>query len=62
MTSGVLSGIATAILLIAFIGLCIWAFSPSQKRRWKESEELPFLDDDDKRPNPPPANGGPPHE
>jgi cytochrome c oxidase cbb3-type subunit 4 len=53
ISSGVLSGIATAILLVAFIGLCVWAFSPGQKRRWRESAELPFLGDDEARPSAP---------
>lgn len=44
---GILSGISTAILLLAFAGLCVWAFSPGQKRRWEESAELPFQGDDD---------------
>lgn len=54
LTSGLLSGIATAILFVAFIGLCIWAFSPRQQRRWAESAELPFLGDDE-RPEAPSA-------
>ena len=62
MTSGLWSGIATAILFVSFIGLCVWAFSPSQKRRWKESAELPFLGDDDARPSAPPPTGGSRHE
>jgi cytochrome c oxidase cbb3-type subunit 4 len=49
ISSGVVSGIATAILFAAFIGLCIWAFSPRQKRRWAESAALPFLDDEGAR-------------
>jgi cytochrome c oxidase cbb3-type subunit IV len=62
MTSGLWSGIATAILFVSFIALCVWAFSPSQKRRWKESAELPFLGDDDARPSAPPPTGGSRHE
>jgi len=48
---GTLSGIGTAVLLIAFIGLVIWAWSPRQKRRWEESARLPLEDD------PPAARG-----
>ena len=62
MTSGLWSGIATAILFVSFIALCIWAFSPGQKRRWKESAELPFLGDDEARPSAPPPSGGSRHE
>ncbi len=46
MSLATLSGLGTAVLLLAFIGLCVWAFSPRQKRRWDESAALPFLDDD----------------
>ena len=61
LTAGVLSGISTAILLLAFIGLCVWAFSPGQKRRWEESAELPFLGDD-APPHTPDRDGGSRHE
>lgn len=62
MTSGVLSGISTAILLLAFIGLCVWAFSPRQKRRWEESAKLPFLGDDDTPGHASDRDGGSRHE
>ncbi|MBX3023923.1 cbb3-type cytochrome c oxidase subunit 3 [bacterium] len=52
MASSVVGTIATVVLFVAFIGLCIWAFSPGQKRRWQESAELPFLGDDDKPSDP----------
>jgi cytochrome c oxidase cbb3-type subunit 4 len=55
ISSGLLSAIATAILFVAFIGLCVWAFSPGQKRRWAESAQLPFLGDDDAHSSAPPA-------
>ena len=45
---GTLSGIGTAVLLIAFVGLIIWAWSPRRKRRWEESARL-ALDDDTPR-------------
>ena len=62
MTAGTLSGIGTAVLLLAFIALCVWAFSPGQKRRWDESAELPFLGDDDSTPHTPDRDGGSRHE
>jgi cytochrome c oxidase cbb3-type subunit 4 len=61
MTAGTISGIGTAILLAAFIALCVWAFSPGQKRRWQESAELPFLGDD-ADPQPSDRDGGSRHE
>lgn len=45
MTLGTLSGLGTLVLLLAFIGLCIWAWSPRQRRRWDDAARLPFLDD-----------------
>lgn len=62
MTAATLSGIGTAVLLLAFIGLCVWAFSPGQKRRWEESAALPFLGDDDVPPPTPDRDGGSRHE
>ena len=62
MTSGLLMAIADAILFVAFVVFCFWAFSPGQKRRWQESADLPFLGDDDGRPSAPPAKRGPRHE
>ena len=62
MAAGIFSGVSTAILLLAFIGLCVWAFSPGQKRRWEESAELPFLGDDDASPDTPNRDGGSRHE
>jgi cytochrome c oxidase cbb3-type subunit 4 len=61
MAAGTLSGIGTAVLLLAFIALCVWAFSPGQKRRWDESAQLPFLDGD-AQPRPPDRDGGSHHE
>jgi cytochrome c oxidase cbb3-type subunit 4 len=43
-----LRGISTALLLIAFIALCIWAFSGKRKQSFDEAANLPFADDDAK--------------
>ncbi|MDX2171103.1 MAG: cbb3-type cytochrome c oxidase subunit 3 [Deltaproteobacteria bacterium] len=61
MGSGLFIAIADAILFVAFVVFCVWAFSPAQKRRWQESAELPFLDDDG-GPSAPAAQGGARHE
>ncbi len=45
MTLGTLSGLGTLVLLLAFIGLCVWAWSPRQRRRWDDAARLPFLGD-----------------
>lgn len=39
------SGIITGFLLLLFIGICVWAFSPRRKRDFDAASRLP-LDDD----------------
>lgn len=41
-----LRGIATVFLLIAFVSLCIWAYSKKRKTEFDEAANLPFADDD----------------
>ena len=41
-----LRGISTAFLLVAFIGLVIWAYSSKQKKPFDEAANLPFADED----------------
>lgn len=43
--SGHVSGIVTAILLIAFIGGVLWAWSSKRKREFEQAARLP-LDED----------------
>lgn len=43
---GVIRGIGTVILLVSFVGLCIWAWMPAQRRRFEEAANLPLIDDD----------------
>lgn len=38
-------GIATAILLVLFIGICAWAFSPRRKRDFDAAARLPLSDE-----------------
>ncbi len=38
-------GIGTAVLLIMFIGLVIWAYSRKRKQAFSEAELLPFDDE-----------------
>ena len=44
-----LRGISTALLLIAFIALCIWAFSSKRKKSFDEAANLPFADEGDEK-------------
>jgi len=58
MSSGVIAGIGTLLLVVGFGLFVVWVFSPHQRRRWDESAKLPFLGDS------PPAkkDGGARHE
>jgi cytochrome c oxidase cbb3-type subunit 4 len=41
-----LRGISTAFVMIAFIGLVIWAYSKKQKKSFDEAANLPFADEE----------------
>tara|TARA_R110001599_G_scaffold353870_1_gene601315 strand:+ start:103411 stop:103590 length:180 start_codon:yes stop_codon:yes gene_type:complete len=40
-----LRGLSTAFLMIAFFGLCIWAYSSKRKKSFDEAANLPFADE-----------------
>jgi cytochrome c oxidase cbb3-type subunit 4 len=50
MDPGTIRGIGTLLLIIGFIGLCVWAYGPWQKKRFDEAARLPFADEDEERP------------
>jgi len=50
MDTGTFRGIITGILIIAFIGLTLWAFSKRRKKDFDEAAQLPFADEDDDAP------------
>jgi len=39
-------GITTLVIMIAFVSVCIWAYSSKQKKRFDEAANLPFADDE----------------
>jgi cytochrome c oxidase cbb3-type subunit IV len=39
-------GIATVLVMLAFIGISWWAFSPSRKRKFEDAANLPFADEE----------------
>jgi cytochrome c oxidase cbb3-type subunit 4 len=39
-------GIGTILAMIAFIGVCVWAWSDKRKQHFDEAANLPFADDD----------------
>ncbi|MGD8429372.1 MAG: cbb3-type cytochrome c oxidase subunit 3 [Ectothiorhodospiraceae bacterium] len=46
MDSGTLSGIMTAILLVLFIGIVVWAYSSKRRKDFDEAAQLPFSGDE----------------
>ena len=40
-----LRGLSTALLLVAFIGMCIWAYSHKRKADFDEAANLTFADE-----------------
>lgn len=45
MDINTLRGLITLFLLLAFIGLCFWAYSSRRKQDFDEAANLPFADD-----------------
>jgi cytochrome c oxidase cbb3-type subunit 4 len=50
MTSGTLSGIVTAILILLFIGLSIWAYSAKRRSAFDAAARLPLEEDKKEQP------------
>ena len=44
---GMLRGIATVLVFISFISICIWAYLPSREQEMKDAANLPFDDEFD---------------
>ena len=42
-----LRGISTLLVLIAFLGLCAWAYSKRRKPEFDNAAQLPFADEHD---------------
>jgi cytochrome c oxidase cbb3-type subunit 4 len=38
-------GFATVLMMVAFAGICWWAFSPKRKDRFTDDANLPFEDE-----------------
>ncbi len=45
MDQGTLQGIGTILTMIAFLGICWWAYSGSKKKDFDEASQLPFADE-----------------
>lgn len=46
-------GVITAVLLVAFVGLCIWAWSSKRRKHFEEAAKLPFRDEEIRKQNQP---------
>jgi cytochrome c oxidase cbb3-type subunit IV len=46
MDIGTFRGIVTAVLMLLFIGLVIWAYSRGRHKEFSEAAQLPLEDDD----------------
>jgi len=40
-----ISGTITAVLLVSFLGIFVWAYAPGRKRRFEEAAALALIDD-----------------
>ena len=45
MDQGTWEGIGTLLAMLAFIAVCVWAYSGRNKARFDEAALLPFADD-----------------
>ncbi len=47
MDINTLKGLSTVLVMITFLGICWWAFSPSRRKGFNDAANLPFADDVD---------------
>lgn len=45
MDIGMIRGLGTLVVMVAFIGLTLWVFSPKRKVEFDNATLLPFADD-----------------
>ncbi|MBU3672069.1 MAG: cbb3-type cytochrome c oxidase subunit 3 [Sinobacteraceae bacterium] len=44
-TLGVLRGLATLLAMLAFVGVCVWAYSRKRRSRFDAAAQLPLEED-----------------
>jgi cytochrome c oxidase cbb3-type subunit IV len=49
-------GLAVVVVMVTFLGICWWAFSPKRKQRFDEDANLPFADDEQQMKSNPPRS------
>jgi cytochrome c oxidase cbb3-type subunit 4 len=42
-----LRGLSTVLVMVAFLGVCAWAYSGKRKKMFEEAANLPFADEQD---------------
>ena len=40
-----LRGISTLLVMVAFLGVCAWAYSSKRKKSFSDAAQIPFADD-----------------
>ena len=45
MDIGTIRGLGTVVVMVAFIGVLLWAYSAKRKQRFDDDALLPFADD-----------------
>ncbi len=48
MDINTLRGISTIIVMIAFLGLCVWVYLIKNKSDFEDAANQPFVEDDEK--------------
>lgn len=46
MDINTLRGLSTILVMIVFLGICLWAYSSSKKKDFEDASNLPFQDDE----------------
>ncbi|MEN5035897.1 cbb3-type cytochrome c oxidase subunit 3 [Pseudomonas sp. TWI929] len=44
MDIGMIRGLGTVVVMVAFVGLALWVFNPRRKKDFDEATQLPFAD------------------
>ena len=44
-TLGILRGVTTAMAMLAFIAVCVWAYSRRRREKFDEAAKLPLEED-----------------
>ncbi|MNQ79426.1 Cbb3-type cytochrome oxidase component FixQ [compost metagenome] len=45
MSTGLIRGLGTVVVFVAFVGLTLWVFSSKRKTEFAEARLLPFADE-----------------